>query len=691
MLVGTMFAASFLGANALAAPVESTTNPRPGEDGYVHLNHYVTPTELENTYKVELSVSGYADPKPTDVVIILDNSGSMGFDASGTVNLTDNKWKWACRGAKAAIDIFLNPDKNIGADKTRVALVAYGGGQASDRYYFGTQGLRFTSRATGVADRPVAASDALREMASAPTDGFVDMSLKSDLDSTIDAFPYNTLEDTDMKAGLDEADQLFQLARSNHPTNQGAAYDDVRKFIVFLSDGMDTGFSYDTMNVVDSLKQDNVTFMTIGLGLTSETGLYNESKFSSLWNSKMQFSSGLDYWNNYMDLSKFPDPGNYGYFDIPGDQYDCYGASNPEPIQQLIYMGMKLRSTGAYSASYTSWGETDPLWWFGTGGPIPGSINTGVGQILGVVEPNPIPMGLPAGTSPTSGSVAATYNVGNWNGKTPEFMLAYSNADVDAAFQAYANKIIKFGEDVLAYVTIADPFYIYDGYPGMAGWSKFLGSKNQSATRSGRDVTWDVDYIPLTGTNSLIFYIKSDASKMDSDLWYFTSVQAYLTYVDNTYEHPDNPNGAFVKYFAEPLVQGAAASATAPSVEFYAPTQEPATRAQVLAAFPFGSPLPTYTPSVTPRPRTVPVSSVDEGTSEAQTEDLDDTTDTGITDTTDQTDYNTPPVDDPPQDNGSTHTYPPVTGESTNVITIVLLAGLSLIAYVILLKRKSTK
>lgn len=61
------------------SPAETEGNPADGENGHMTMNWYVTPTDIADVYKVDLGITCKVYPKPAEVVLVLDNSGSMGY------------------------------------------------------------------------------------------------------------------------------------------------------------------------------------------------------------------------------------------------------------------------------------------------------------------------------------------------------------------------------------------------------------------------------------------------------------------------------------------------------------------------------------------------------------------------------------------------------------------------------------
>lgn len=308
---------------------------------------------------------------------------------------------------------------------------------------------------------------------------------------------------------------------------------------------------------------------------------------------------------------------------------------------------------------------------------------------MGVADPSS--SGYPFGSGPSAGEVIDSYNAANWSGRMPEFMLANSNSEVENAFKTYANKIIKFGDNVFTHIEIADYFNIYDGYPGMSKWYKTTGEKTQSASRSGNKVKWDLVYIPLTGANTLTFYVKIDEGKTDKDLWYFLANHSYIEYVDTQFQ----TGQGYVKYFPEPVVQGTGSGTTnvpgSTANGFYTPTESPSTDSGVanLGIYSFGTPIPPYTPSVTPKPTKIPTSGVDEETVEnGADEDVDDNTDVDDeTDNNEEEDFDINDEDTDDTDDQQDMT-PPVTGQATGAVTAAILAGLAGMAMFVTYSRK---
>lgn len=78
MLGGMMTLSSFTGFAASSTPAYDKGNAPFGTNGHSEFAWYVQPTAIEDVYKVSLSMDVYVEPKPAEIVLVLDNSGSMG-------------------------------------------------------------------------------------------------------------------------------------------------------------------------------------------------------------------------------------------------------------------------------------------------------------------------------------------------------------------------------------------------------------------------------------------------------------------------------------------------------------------------------------------------------------------------------------------------------------------------------------
>lgn len=78
LLAGVLLVSSFMPASAITAGLDGYAAA--GEDTYVSLHQYVTPTSIQDVYRVQLSVSGTIDEtRNTEVVIVMDQSSSMNY------------------------------------------------------------------------------------------------------------------------------------------------------------------------------------------------------------------------------------------------------------------------------------------------------------------------------------------------------------------------------------------------------------------------------------------------------------------------------------------------------------------------------------------------------------------------------------------------------------------------------------
>lgn len=658
--MGIIMSASLLAGVALAAaPGESPDNPAyTAPVGYAHINHYVTPTEIPDVFKVTLEISSNEDPKPTDVVIVLDGSGSM-LDPLGS----GKRWDYAIEGAVKALDIFLDPGNNPGAKYTRAGVVS-----------FGDKTEVFSTLDISPHD-PTAAPNPLGGILTANSNGTGGMLAQQRL-STIKTSlltnkagwrSTNALANTSMLDGLTEAQNMFDEAGSALTTATGdpeiagleelgitsATYNaDVRKFIIFLGDGGDHDEPFGSsgtpgdVNYVDptllkaiDLKDDagnyDATIMTIGLGLEPEF-----MNSANLVGYGQLTTAGIKNWNKpyfggktatdgeaiYDDIfgpglivGDFGDFINKGFHKYPGDQFTTYPAMilsgvtpGVEPVQELIYMATDLTGNPTFTA----------------GGPLGGNIDESIPALQeGMFEADAnngvltFVTNLAPGWGPTSGSIQAVHSDPvNLVGRPIDFAPVYTAQELTDAFEQFARKIIEFGENAqMTYELNTEYFSIYENYPGMTSWYRTTGRKGQTATKNAAgDVRWDFHSIPLIGKNTVEFYVKFDSAKTDASMHYLTFKDAWLSYLDTTtFSTPQLviPKN-MVKYIPEALIQGGAGLASgAREIKLNKPetasTATSATRISVVGEI--GAPVAPYTPSP---PQKVADENVDEMTIE---------------------------------------------------------------------------
>lgn len=279
-LSATMFV-SIIGGSALAAP--ETSNPGVGGEGYVALQQFIQPTSDPNIFKVSMTIQAPADPKPADVMIVLDASGSMiaGMGGSGD----PSRWAGAITGANAAINIFTDPAKNPAADKTRVGVSIYN--DVSDDIVTLTSSKADIMRGMGTLDgfysmqgsttgKPTSGRPNLKTTAGDATDLYLGVNNA-----------YNQFDGgaPDKAAGMDNA-WLPTPKKSEVGT---------RKYVIFLSDGINTvdpsgpALANPTvaLDLASYMKtEQDVNFMTIGLNVAPvnyDKGLA-ASSFTKAWN-----------------------------------------------------------------------------------------------------------------------------------------------------------------------------------------------------------------------------------------------------------------------------------------------------------------------------------------------------------------------------------------------------------------------
>ena len=125
-LLALCCAAAGLAPAALAAPPPDTGNgAAAGENGYVSLHKYVSATDMDDVFRVQLQVKGLLKPKPLLVTFVLDYSSSM-REAPASNHVEDRYFRWTGEGLRHALAILADPDQNPAYDHTYINIIPYG-------------------------------------------------------------------------------------------------------------------------------------------------------------------------------------------------------------------------------------------------------------------------------------------------------------------------------------------------------------------------------------------------------------------------------------------------------------------------------------------------------------------------------------------------------------------------------------
>lgn len=563
VVAGFLAFASVIGLGCSALAVDANVK-QPGEEGFVNLTQFIQETATAGVYKVYLSVGAVTEAVPADILIIMDNSASMNMDASGTdiVGMTPpttgpvagTRWDWATTGANNAINIFWNEGMNPGHKLTRVGAMG-----------FGDTSLSYTTLAGYTSPEFTAINGGVYGITPAP-DGFLEKAQWADLEnriSTLNNAPLGT--GTGMGYAMIGADSMFTGAQTEHhitgedKNSYGAGYGgsaadydkNVKKFIVFLSDGADTTGTPDAIDYATYLKDKagfNVEIYTIGLSLSNS--LNPDSAGYANWNKRAPVAAQVALHPDqvtYTDEPAWIDPALRigGYSDIPGDQYPLDVMGDTDPAAQLIYMSMKI------NRPYTL-------------GDILNTYHGGTGAILS----NPFDFNLSAGGTPVTSSDSVVTNIvntygagsppsfayGGWTGDTgadevgeyynrdtwtkqmPHFYQAHDEKTLEDAFEEIARKIICFGYDVNVGANInLDQFELYTGMAEAPKGYILSGMDGQSVSLSGGKLSWKMDAIPSMGVNSLVLYVKVKTGSYEAGKSYYILNNLGINYVDDKY------------------------------------------------------------------------------------------------------------------------------------------------------------
>lgn len=530
VLLAVLFVlSSALSAFALPAPTPEADRIPAGENGYLSLHKYVSKTDVDDVFKVQLQLKGKIIPPSIDIAIVLDHTGSMNATDIPSSSLT--RWQAAVNGAKEAAKVFLDPSEHplgaAGADKTRVAVTDFTQFSPIDQM----NGSNFYT------------TDAVA--ASSGTKGLTDI-LGATPNIGLDwLYGRTTTNATYVATGLQSAYNILRASTADY------------KYVLFLGDGGDGAGSTNELQE-STLRQDGIAWAKLikgdpsinytyatkgGWGLTNMTAL--EGLDAEIW--VIALGSTLDDFGPTQASDMLAAPGTpwvgTSYIAGTGIMFPA-GISTPiNTARQSNVPEYLMTIAGKYNP--TSAANTNP------------TIDTGWTAVSGN----------------TYGSAIQEYR----SNSTGAADIHYEHSDgtnLSALFKQYAQKMVQSISSVTVQDKLGAAFDIYQmpGKPALE--AKVEGPRAATIdvgvpTISNGVIDWTIpseidDYHYFT----LTYYVKMDTSNTDPSLYYETNEYAYATY---RFDNKD-----YVIYFVQPYAsQGGAVEVKEPAAGQETAAQEP--------------------------------------------------------------------------------------------------------------------
>lgn len=123
LVVASVFFVSSGGLMTVMA-IDETSEPEWDKPGSIRLNKTATPAENDNEWRIDLTIEGKNYPTSTDVVLVIDTSGSMNYDMTGSTKASSGSRRidYTKKAAESFVD-------NIITDNTsethRIAIVTF--------------------------------------------------------------------------------------------------------------------------------------------------------------------------------------------------------------------------------------------------------------------------------------------------------------------------------------------------------------------------------------------------------------------------------------------------------------------------------------------------------------------------------------------------------------------------------------